>query len=246
MSVRPRAWLASLPLALTLAPGCRSGGTAEELRPAPTTAAMPSPGVRALVQPPRNQRTPAEIAFEPTTAELGSPAPDFELRDLSGRPHRLAQYRGKIVVLEWFDPQCPFVTYAYDDGPLAEMKTRYVASGIVWLTLEAAHAERVEVAADMAREFAEQRKLRSPILIDRGGAVGRRYGARTTPHLFVVNDRGVLVYSGALDNAPMGRVERASNKSNYVDAAISDLRSGHAVTTSSTRPYGSAIAYPRP
>jgi len=98
----------------------------------------------------------------------------------------------------------------------------------------------------MVREFSDRRKLRAPILIDAGGGVAKTFGALTTPHMFLVNERGVLVYSGALDNAPMGRVERAASKTNFVENAIGDLRSGHGVTTSSTRPYGSPLNYPRP
>lgn len=212
----------------------------------PATAAMPNPGGgRALVSPQRDAE-PRGIVSRGPTAELGELAPEFELADLSGRAHSLARYRGKIVVLEWFDPQCPFVAYAYDEGPLAEIKTRQVASGTVWLTIQSTPLERATLAGDLCREFAQSRHLRGPILLDRRGELARRYGARTTPHLFVINERGVLVYSGALDNAPMGRVERASTKTNFVEAALADLRSGHAVTTSSTRPYGSPLPYTRP
>jgi len=149
-------------------------------------------------------------------------------------------------MLEWFDPECPFVTYAYDDGPLAEMETRYAATGIVWLSVYSTRADRNDLAPAMVREFSDRRKLRAPILIDAGGGVAKTFGALTTPHMFLVNERGVLVYSGALDNAPMGRVERAASKTNFVENAIGDLRSGHGVTTSSTRPYGSPLNYPRP
>lgn len=225
---------------------CRSSGPLEDLHPTPATAAMPNPGGgRAFVSPQRDAE-PRGIVSRGPTAELGEMAPDFELADLAGRVHSLARYRGKIVVLEWFDPQCPFVAYAYDEGPLAEIKTRQVASGTVWLTIQSMAPERATLAGDMCREFAQSRHLRGPILLDRGSELARRYGARTTPHLFVINDRGVLVYSGALDNAPMGRVERAATKTNFVEAALADLRSGHAVTTSSTRPYGSPIPYSRP
>lgn len=226
--------------------GCGAPRGITEMRPATTTAAMPNPnGPRAQVQTPQSTDSGA-LSSVISSAELGSPAPDFELRDAGGRSYRLSRFRGKLVVLEWFDPECPFVTYAYDDGPLAEMETRYAASGIVWLSLYSTRADRASLAPALLREFADRRKLRAPILIDSGGAVARAFGARTTPHMFVVNERGVLVYSGALDNAPMGRVERAAAKTNYVETAIDDLRSGHAVTTSSTRPYGSPLTHPRP
>lgn len=231
---------------LTLAASCRSTDTGLELRPAATTAAMPNAnGSRAPVSDTRPVEPPP-ITTDAANAELGEIAPDFELGDFNGRMHRLSQYREKIVVLEWIDPQCPFVTYAYDDGPLTEMRTRYAAAGITWLALYSTNSARAALAPSVLAEFADRRKLAAPILIDRDGSVGKSFGARTTPHLFVINDRGLLVYSGALDNAPRGIVERAASKTNYVDAAIDDLRSGHAVTTSSTRPYGSAIPYSKP
>ncbi len=235
------------PLALVaLVASCGSTGSGAELRPSATTAAMPNPnGPKAFVQ---GSRTPDAnvVSLANSSAEVGSPAPDFELRDATGRSFRLSQFRGKLVVLEWFDPECPFVTYAYDDGPLAEMETRYAATGIVWLSVYSTRADRNDLAPAMVREFSDRRKLRAPILIDAGGGVAKTFGALTTPHMFLVNERGVLVYSGALDNAPMGRVERAASKTNFVENAIGDLRSGHGVTTSSTRPYGSPLNYPRP
>ena len=126
------------------------------------------------------------------------------------------------------------------------MRTRCAAAGIVWLGIFSTNAERADIAPALVRDFAVRRRLTGTILIDRSGSVGKSFGARTTPQLFVVNERGGLVYSGALDNAPMGRVERAAAKTNYIVAALDDLRSGHGVTTSSTRPYGSAIVYSKP
>lgn len=231
---------------LALADSCRSTDPGTELRPAATTAAMPTANGSKTFVPGTQTVDPSPVTTGATRAEVGEIAPDFELRDVNGRAHRLSQYRGKIVVLEWFDPQCPFVTYAYDDGPLTEMRTRYAAAGIAWLGVYSTNAAHAAMAPSLLREFAERRKLAAPILIDADGSVGKLYAARTTPHMFVINNRGLLVYSGALDNAPRGIVERAAGKTNYVDSAIEDLRSGHAVTISSTRPYGSAILYSKP
>jgi len=233
----------ALATSVALVASCRAGGIEGER--ATTTAAMPStPGQRGWIEPVSSGQNVA-ILDGTATAELGQTAPEFELADIVGRKHRLSQYRGKIVVLEWLDPHCPFVAYAYDDGPLREMKTRYAAGGIVWLSIHSCSVETAALAQSAVREFALPRNLRAPILVDAGGHVGRAFGARTTPHLFVINERGSLVYSGALDNAPLGRVERAAARTNYVEMAVDDLRSGHAVTTSSTRPYGSAIPYSR-
>ena len=240
---------ALLPCALVLlafAPGCRSSEPSSGLNSTAMSAVTtdaPAPLTLAAGAKPADT---APLSTGTVKAELGTLAPDFELPDLNGKLHKLSRYRGKIVVLEWFDPQCPFVTYAYDDGPLAEMRTRCTAAGIVWLGIFSTNAERADSAPELVRDFAVRRRLMGTVLIDRSGTVGKSFGARTTPQLFLINERGGLVYSGALDNAPMGRVERAAAKTNYIEAALDDLRSGHGVTTSSTRPYGSAIVYSKP
>jgi len=196
-------------------------------------------------------RTPADappipVADGVNRAILGEIAPDFALPDVDGREHRLSKYRGKIVVLEWFNPNCRFVAYAYAEGPLREMHERYSAAGVVWLAINSISPEQAGADAATNRAFAAQHRLRTPILFDTTGVVGRSYGAKTTPHLFVINERGLLVYRGALDNAPLGRVESTASKINYVEAAIADLKSGHGVTMSDVRPYGSGVRYGRP
>jgi peroxiredoxin len=233
-------------LAAACLAACRSNASSADYQPAATTAAAPTEtGSRTLVPPAAATDVP-RVSTGDASADLGSVVPDFELFDAHGRMHRLSSYRGKIVVLEWFDPQSEFVRYAYDQGPLTEMHRRGAAAGIGWLVICSTSPDRAAAVAAAAREFADQRKITSPILIDRDGRVGQSFNARTTPQLFVINNRGALVYSGALDNAPMGRVERAAAKTNYVEAALLDLRSGHAVTISSTRPYGTAISYSKP
>lgn len=188
----------------------------------------------------------APVADGVIRAEIGELAPDFQLVDLGGQVQKLSHHRGKIVVLEWFDPDCPFVLHAYDEGLLPEMQSRYAAAGIVWLAIHSSSPGTADADAASSLAFATQHRLRLSISMDPMGRIGRTYGARTTPHLCVINERGALVYSGGLDNAPMGRVASAATRTNYVDAAILDLRSGHAVTTSSTRAYGTAIQYGRP
>jgi peroxiredoxin len=241
-----RALLPCALVLLALAPSCRSTEPEPDSQSVATAAAAPNTtGANAFVPLVKPVDT-APVSTGTEKAELGAIAPDFELPDANGKLHRLSHHRGKIVVLEWFDPQCPFVTYAYDQGPLAEMRTRCAAAGIVWLGVYSTSTDHAVQAPGLVREFATRRKLVGPILIDAGCLVGRSFGARTTPELFVINERGALVYAGALDNAPMGRVERAAAKTNYVEAALDDLRSGHAVTTRSTRPYGTALIYARP
>jgi len=233
---------------LAFAPACRSAGEdASTFAPPQTTST-----VNAAASPGRPLRTPDEV---PVTApesngdahaEIGAPAPDFELSDLEGHRQKLSRFRGKMVVLEWFNPTCADVLYAYGEGGLREMQARLATSGIVWLAINSAGPG--DEGSDLAlnQQFAAERHLPHPILLDPTGVVGRAYGARTAPHMFIINERGVLVYSGGLDNAPGGKVESRASKTNYIETAIADLRSGHAVIQSSTRPYGCEIKYARP
>jgi peroxiredoxin len=237
---------------MALALACRSGGDgAARILPGDASAvpaAADANGVSDAMAMPRTQDSAPAVALADAgrQAELGQPAPDFELQDLWGRKHKLSAYRGKIVVLEWFNPTCPAVVYAYGEGELREMKSLHVSNGIVWLAINSTAPGEEGSDPKQNREFAVARSLRTPILLDPSGAVGRAYGARSTPHMFVINERGLLVYQGALDNAPKGRVESLALKSNYVDMAIADIRSGHGVIKDSTRPYGCEIKYTRP
>jgi peroxiredoxin len=239
-----RIWFAGV--ALALAPACRSGGsdTAEFAPPeASTVNASATPARPARTQ---DTLTDAPVADGRVHAEIGDPAPDFELADLEGRRFKLSHFRGKMIVLEWFNPDCAAVIYAYGEGELREMRARHASTGIVWLTINSTPPS--EPGADLAlnQQFAAAHHLTQPILMDPTGVVGRSYGARTTPEMFVVNERGVLVYAGALDNAPRGKVQSLAQKTNYVEMAIADLRSGHAVTQTTTRPYGCEIRYVKP
>lgn len=171
-------------------------------------------------------------------AEIGKPAQEFALTDLDGKSHRLSDYRGKTVVLEWFSPTCPYCVYAYSEGPLAEQPERLAKEGVVWLTVNSQKAEHKGAKPELNKDFVAKHGLKAPMLMDPAGTVGRAYGAKTTPHCFVIDAKGVLVYAGGLDNAPNGQVDAGAQAVNYVDAAIADLRAGRAVTTNSTRAYG--------
>jgi peroxiredoxin len=242
--IEQRIWIAGVVLAF--APACRSGPeNATEFAPPETTTVNAS---AAGARPARVQEAPTQppLADGQVHAAIGEPAPDFDLLDLEGRRYKLSHFRGKMIVLEWFNPDCAAVVYAYGEGELREMKARHASNGIVWLTINSSAPG--ETGADLAlnQQFVANHHLTQPILLDPTGVVGRSYGARTTPEMFVVNERGVLVYSGALDNAPRGRVQSLAQKTNYVEMAIADLRSGHAVTQTNTRPYGCEIRYARP
>lgn len=175
-------------------------------------------------------------------AALGKPAPGFTLDGLDGRPVSLADYAGKTVVLEWFNPDCPFVKYAHGPkGPLRGQAARHTAEGVVWLAINSSAAGKQGHGADRNREATKEYGMEHPVLLDESGAVGRLYGARTTPHMYVINGEGILVYAGGLDDAPLGN--KAGEPTNHVDAALADLAAGRAVQTPSTKPYGCSVKY---
>jgi len=178
----------------------------------------------------------------PANAELGAPAPAFTLTDLDGNSVSLADYAGKTVVLEWFNPDCPFVKYAHGaKGPLRGKSAAVAEGGVVWLAINSGAPGKQGHGLERNKKARTEYGITHPVLIDEDGTVGRLYGARTTPHLFVIDASGTLVYRGALDNAPLGTPKGAPV--NYLDEALSDCASGTAVRTSDTKAYGCSVKY---
>ncbi|HUW20311.1 MAG TPA: thioredoxin family protein [Sedimentisphaerales bacterium] len=167
-------------------------------------------------------------------------APAFTLKSFDGREISLSDYAGKIVVLEWFNDECPFVRYHYEKaGTMVELANRYRDKNVVWLAINStSHA-----TPDQNKEFADRHKLPYPILDDRSGVVGRAYGARTTPHIYIIDAKGSIVYAGAIDDSPLGRKQEGAT--NYVDAALAELAGGKTISTPTTRPYGCSVKYGR-
>ena len=167
------------------------------------------------------------------------------LTDYEGKAVHLADLRGKTVVLEWFNPDCPFVKKAHTKGSLNGLAKRWTDKGVVWLGIDSAAPgkqghDAVDVAAGK-KAF----EIDHPILADESGKVGHLYGATNTPHLFVVDPKGVLVYRGAIDNSPDGEGESPTGGKlvNYVDAALSAVTAGKPVETSTTKAYGCSVKY---
>lgn len=188
----------------------------------------------------------ALFAAPGTKAELGQPAPNFTLKDLAGNEVQLASLHGKTIVLEWFSPVCPFTKHAHDTGPLKTLPVTLKRQNVAWIAINSESAENEGSNPKLNEEFVAKYGMKVTLLFDPSGDVGREYGAKSTPHLFVINERGKLVYRGALDNAPLGIVSGDVVKTNYVTAAISDLKAGYAVTTRETRAYGTPIRYSKP
>jgi peroxiredoxin len=178
-------------------------------------------------------------------ADIGKPAPDFTLKELDGHPVHLADLRGKIVVVEWFNPECPFVAASHTKGSLKGAAARHMAEGVAWLGIDSAAPGKQGYDAGVIRTAMQRFGLTHPILRDESGAVGHTYGATNTPHMFVIDAAGTLVYAGAIDNSPDAEGQSATGGIlvNYVDAALDDLAAGRPVRTPRTKAYGCSVKY---
>ena len=177
-------------------------------------------------------------------AELGKPAPPLELRTVEGKPFKLSDCKGRSVVLEWLNPACPHSAFAHGQGgPLPAMIPSLRAKGVTWISIVSESPDRAGGKTENIRKFVQDHGLKTPVLLDPDGKVGRTYGASSTPHLFVISGKGVLAYRGALDNAPLGKVARGEARVNHVEVALADLGSGRAVIRAETRPYGTSIRF---
>ena len=176
---------------------------------------------------------------------LGRPAPNFTLADANGRNVSLADFRGRTVVLEWNNPQCPFTRKHYDSGNMQRTQAAARQAGVVWLTINSSGpGKQGHVNAAGARAYlSSSRATPAHYLLDPAGQVGRLYDARTTPHMFVVNGAGTLVYAGAIDDRPTANPEDVRGARNHVLAALADLRAGRAVSVPTSRPYGCSVKY---
>jgi peroxiredoxin len=168
-------------------------------------------------------------------AELGKAAPAFALKNLDGKEVKLADYKGKIVVLEWFQPTCPTCDKVYSEGG-ACLKTsdKLMKDGVVWLLVNSDGADP-DSKIEVNKDFLKAHKIAHTVLLDPEGKTGRAYGAKTSPHCMVIDAKGNLAYRGAIDNA---QEKDAKEKLNYVEAAVSELKAGKPVRRAETRSYG--------
>lgn len=178
-------------------------------------------------------------------AALGKPAPDFTLKDLDGNPVKLSSFKGKVVVLEWFNPGCPFVNKAHDKGTLKDEPAAQKKSDVVWLAINSGGPGKQGNGVDANREGAKKLGVNYPVLLDEGGEVGHAYGATNTPHMFVIDKQGVLQYEGAVDNSPDGERESAPDGKvvAYVDEAITAINAGKAPSVTHSKAYGCGVKY---
>lgn len=183
------------------------------------------------------------IAF--AAPSVGQPAPDFTLKDATGKSVKLSDFRGKYVVLEWTNPGCPYVRKHYDSGNMAATQQDAAGKGVVWLSVnstEQASGDYLEPAKLVA--WQQQRKVQpTATLMDEEGTAGKAYGARTTPHMYMVDPQGRLVYAGGIDSIPSSNPDDIRKATNYVKQAVAEASAGKPISTATTRPYGCSIKY---
>ncbi len=178
-------------------------------------------------------------------ATVGAPAPDFALTDSSGQTQTLAQYKGKTVVLEWNNPGCPFVRKHYTSGNIPKQQAAATAAGVVWLTINSgASGKQGDLDTTGAKAFMAQYSAKpSAYLFDRDGKVGHLYGAKTTPHMYVIDGTGTLRYMGGIDSIPSTDQEDIAKATQYVPQALAELKAGKPVSVTTSQPYGCSVKY---
>ncbi len=171
------------------------------------------------------------------TASIGSKAPDFTLQDQNGKNVSLHDFAGKIVVLEWTNPECPFVQRHYQAKTMTTLASDYQSKNVAWLAINSSNF----TTNDANLQWAVAQNIAYPILNDASGATGHAYGATNTPDMYVIGKDGTLLYSGAIDNDPDG--DKTNDKVNYVKTALDEILSGQPVATPQTKPYGCGVKY---
>ncbi|MDH4052642.1 MAG: thioredoxin family protein [Rubrivivax sp.] len=179
------------------------------------------------------------------SASVGQPAPAFSASDTAGRAVSLADFRGRHVVLEWVNPGCPYVRKHYDSGNMQATQRSATAQGVVWLAVNSTSPDHRDhlAPARMAGWMQGHGAVASSTLMDEDGAIGRAYGARTTPHMYVIDPQGTLVYAGAIDSKPTANAADIATATNHVKEALAETLAGKAVSTPVTRPYGCSVKY---
>lgn len=172
-------------------------------------------------------------------AEIGKPAPEFSLTAADGKTYKLADLKGRVVVLEWINHECPVVNRCHDSHIMTQTSAKFAGKPVTWLAIDSSHFCNDKVEG--IRAWAKKQGINYPILLDANGKVGHTYAAKTTPHLFVIDQKGVLAYTGAINDDPYG--SKGTDARNYVEEAITSLLAGSTVATGTTKPFGCGVKY---
>jgi peroxiredoxin len=178
-------------------------------------------------------------------AKIDSKAPDFKLKDSNGNEHSLSDFSGKFVVLEWINYDCPFVKKHYDSGNMQSLQEKYTKRDVIWLAIcSSAKGKQGNFSSEEINKRSKEHNAKfTAYLIDEDGKVGKMYGAKTTPHMYIIDDRGILVYAGAIDDIKSTDIKDIEKAKNYVSLALDELLDGKSVTIKSTTPYGCSVKY---
>ena len=178
------------------------------------------------------------------TATVGQAAPDFAALDALGKTRKLSDFKGKHVVLEWTNPGCPFVVKHYG-GNMQALQKEFTAKGVVWLSINSTAQDAADYLppAKLMAWKAEKNGSATAVLMDESGKIGQLYSAKTTPHMYIVNPQGVLVYAGAIDSVPSARVDDIKTATNYIRQGLNEALGGKPISVASTRAYGCSVKY---
>jgi peroxiredoxin len=187
----------------------------------------------------------ATAVFAADAPPVGSAAPDFSLPDAKGDSHSLSQYKGKYVVLEWFNPECPFVKKHYGSDNMQKLQEQYTSKGVVWLTIDSnAPGTEGSITPEQAQKITASWKThQTALLLDPEGKAGRAYGAKNTPNMVIINPEGKIAYEGAIDSKASPNPADIPSSTNYVKAALDQSLAGKPITTPQTKPYGCSVKY---
>ena len=187
----------------------------------------------------------ATTVFASDVPPVGSAAPDFSLTDAQGKTHSLSEYKGKYVVLEWFNPECPFVKKHYGTSNMQNLQKQYTDKGVVWLTIDSnAPGTEGSITPEQAQKVSASWKThQTALLLDPEGKAGRAYGAKNTPNMVIISPEGKIAYEGAIDSKASPNPADIPSSTNYVKVALDESLAGKAVTTPQTKPYGCSVKY---
>lgn len=176
---------------------------------------------------------------------VGKQAPDFSLPDSTGKTHSLSDYKGKIIVLEWLNHGCPYVKKHYNSGNMQKLQKTYAAKGVIWFSIiSSAPGKQGYQTPEEATETVKQKNAApKAVLLDPEGTVGKLYGAKTTPHMFIIDSDGILVYNGGIDDIRSTNIDDIAKAKNYVHIALDELLAGKEVTVKTSQPYGCSVKY---
>lgn len=189
--------------------------------------------------------TLALAALSAAAATVGQPAPGFTLKDVSGKPVQLSEFKGRYVVLEWVNPECPYVQKHYDSANMQRLQKEFTGKNVAWLAVNSTNprAYDYKTPAQMQAWMKQMNGAATATLLDENGQVGQTYGAQVTPHMYIIDPKGTLIYAGAIDDRRSTRPEDVKTAKNYVRVAMGEALAGKPVSTTSTTPYGCTVKY---